>query len=192
MAAAREAARNTRAEPEPVEVGEGGEDPLHASMKVLADGKRKPTEQEVGDALAWFLDDEEPVFRRTLKLNVGTDEEPKWILWTFRALSGEEISRIQRESQGNRAARRAGQERDPDEVIRRTVAMATVEPDLAEAARLKGVEGSVADPLYGPMQVLRWRFRAKSGLLTQLSGEIMQLSGYDEDDLQSAVQAGKD
>lgn len=146
-----------------------------------------PTEDA---ALQWFLDDEDPEFTRTMELNVGTDASPRWITWTIKALDADEIRKLNRESEGNRSARRAGGERDPDEASRRIVAAATIDPDLVEVAKRRGVQLSHTDKLHGPMQILAWRFRGKSGLIVQLANDVMGLSGYDEEDIRG-VQAGK-
>jgi len=158
------------------------------------DGKKGDAQLpgEVEDAaLAWFLDDEEPEFTRTLEINVGTDDEPKWIPWTIRALDADEIRKLNRQSE-NRSARRGGPqgERDPDLASRRIVAAATVKPDLVEIARQKGVQLAHGDDLWAPMQVLQWRFRAKPGLIVQLANDVFGLSGYDDEDIRG-VSAGK-
>jgi hypothetical protein len=159
------------------------------------DGKQKTDlPPEVEDAaLAWFLDDEEPEFTRTLELNVGTDEDPKWIPWTIRALDADEIRRLNKQSEGgNRAGRRGLNtgERDPDLASRRIVCAATVKPDLVEVAKAKGVQVAHGDALWAPMQVLAWRFRAKPGLIIQLANDVFGLSGYDDEDIRG-VAAGK-
>jgi hypothetical protein len=170
--------------------------PEEAVAQAAALDGKKQTElpPEVEDAaLAWFLDDEEPEFTRTVELNVGTDDDPKWVPWTIRALDADEIRRLNRQSEGNRAGRRGlqtGQERDPDLASRRIVCAATVKPDLMEVVKAKGIQPAHGDPLWAPMQVLAWRFRAKPGLIIQLANDVFGLSGYDDEDIRG-VQAGK-
>jgi hypothetical protein len=166
---------------------------MHQAAKLDgAKGKQELPGDVEDAALAWFLDDDEPEFTRTLELNVGTDDDPKWIPWTIRALDADEIRRLNKASEGNRAGRRGqiGNERDPDMASRRIVAAATVNPDLLEVAKLKGVQIAHGDPLWAPMQVLQWRFRAKPGLIVQLANDVFGLSGYDDEDIRG-VQAGK-
>lgn len=161
-------------------------------LEAAANGKTTVTPEVSDAALQWFLDETEPTFERTLEINVGEDGKPNFVKWTIRALSGEEIAGINRQASGNRGTRRAtGGERDLDEVQRRVVALATVNPNLAEVVKLKGADTSMSDPLWAMAGVLAHRFRHKPGLITQLSGEVMDLSGYDEDDVRG-VTAGKD
>lgn len=156
----------------------------HQAMVQAAQTKTDDVpEATVSSALAWFMEDEEFVHQGTKQLNVGTEDQPRWIEWTYRSLTGAEIDGVNRASTPARGARRQGAERNIDEVQRRIVALATVDPDLDAIADSKGVQRSVGDPLWHRMQILDWRFRNKSGLITQLSGEIMALSGYDEDDI---------
>jgi hypothetical protein len=158
------------------------------------DGKQKvDLPDDVEDAaLAWFLDDEEPQFTRDLEFNVGTDDEPKWIPWTIRALDADEIRRLNKQSEGRAGGRRGvgSTERDPDLASRRIVAAATVKPDLVEVAKAKGVQVAHGDALWAPMQVLAWRFRAKPGIIIQLANDVFGLSGYDDEDVRG-VSAGK-
>lgn len=176
-------ATGTKAQGEPMTPEEG--------LAAAADPKGTVTAEVSDAALQWFLDDTEPTFHRTLELNVGQDDKPNFVKWTIRALSGEEIAGINRQASGNRNARRAGGERDLDEVQRRVVALATVEPDLDAVVKLKHADTSQSDPLWARANVLAHRFRHKPGLITQLSGQVMDLSGYDEDDVRG-VAAGKD
>jgi hypothetical protein len=70
---------------------------------------------------------------------------------------------------------------DATEAGLRTVVYGTVEPDLAEAARRKGL--TAPDPAWGPMQIVKHRFRHKPGLVDQLTAEIFDISGFDEEDV---------
>jgi hypothetical protein len=86
----------------------------------------------------------------------------------------------------NRQARRAGQEPEIDASMLnlRMVALATIEPDLQHAAKVKGV--AAADPLHGPVMLLRSKFARRPGLVDQIAGKIMLFSGYDEADVRRA------
>jgi hypothetical protein len=67
----------------------------------------------------------------------------------------------------------------------RMVAAATVEPDLRRRRERKGVEA--ADPLYGPVRTAQAQFGGKPGIVDQIAGKVMLLSGYDEDDVRRAT-----
>lgn len=147
---------------------------------------------ESSAALAWLLedtpDDDEERFK-TLTINIGRGTTERWIDWTIRSIDRDVLRAIQRGAQGNRQARRGRGgpgEIDAGEANLRIVANATVEPDLREAARRKGVQMDSPDPMYAPMQVLRHRFQDKPGLIDQIAGEVMDISGYDEEDVQEA------
>lgn len=153
-------------------------------------GNRAMSPEQQADALDWLLSDEEDESeaRRVLELNVGTPRAERWIKWTIRPVDREVLRQIQRAAGGNRQQRRgraAAEQVDPEEANLRIVARGTVDPDLTEAAGAKGVQQS-ADPSYGPMQILRWRFRHKPGLIDQIAGEVFDLSGYDEEDVREA------
>lgn len=167
-------------------VEQAGVSPSHA--------KRMTDEQKL-DALAWLLQDEEDtdeVATQNWQFNVGTEDAPAWIDWTIKALDSDTMNllRAQARAEGgsNRAQRRASRgEADFDVTLfnLRMVAAATIEPDLAEAAGIKGV--AAADPLYGPVLLLRRRFAPKPGIVDQIAGKVMLLSGYDEEDLRRAT-----
>jgi hypothetical protein len=164
---------------------EEGEDPTERSpnqvMRAAAKGDRV-TPEEVQDALEVFFAEEgdEPEIEPTpLKLNIGTRDKPKWIAWEIVPVDDEEITRLRKESRkGNRRAKRAGEaEVDDNLVARRIVVKGTVSPDLRElASRLK-----LVDPADALLKYFR-RF-GKTGLILQISGEILSISGYDDEDI---------
>lgn len=140
--------------------------------------------ENIASATDWFLspepeDDEQTT--RTIEINVGT-RAPHWISWTVQSVDLDVLRKIRRESQGNRAARRAGAEMDEIEANMRIIVEGTVDPPLAEIAASKGVRE--------PVDVLRDRFKKKPGLLGQISAEIFDLSGYNDEDVREAT-AGK-
>jgi hypothetical protein len=163
-----------------------------AGAKVLS-----PEEQL--DALDWLLSDEteeeQQAPRRLLKLNVGTDEQPKIIDWVITTLDAETFNQIRAQARlesGNRQVRRQrGRGRDEidfDVTVynQRVVAAATVEPDLDEAVKAKFSQPA-ADPLFYKVELLKARFRNKPILLDQVAGEVMLFSGADEDDVVRAT-----
>jgi|1186.fasta_scaffold423673_1 hypothetical protein len=153
-------------------------------------------------ALDWFLTDEDDDITKTLRLNVGgpVDEDgvaidarkpPVWIEWVIRPVDLDEIKRIRRQSQdpkSRRQQRMRGQgETDDNQFNLGLVVTATIEPDLAQAAQsMKGPDGQrgVADARLA----VKWRFRNRSGLIGQIVGEILDFSGFNDNDVQDAVE----
>lgn len=134
------------------------------------------------DAMELFLGAEEVEVEPTpLKLNLGTKQTPKYVEWHIVPIEDREITRIrnQARTQGTRAQRRRGEaEVDESLVARRIVAKATVKPDLA----VLGKRIHMADP----SDVIYAYFKkfGKTGLITQISGEVLSISGWDDDDIQ--------
>jgi hypothetical protein len=184
------------AEPEtaPPDAKPKGERTARQAMELVADGKVTGSDDEKAqlenDALAWFLDDEDPVIERSYTVNVGTDEKPQAIVVRLRALEADEITRIE---SGDLSGRRRGRNTEPDsnETNARIVAASMVSPDLATVAKQKGINDSIGDPLWARVQVLKWRFRKQPGLIARLSVNVMSLSGFDDADVK-AIEAGKD
>ena len=168
---------------ERVDEGEG-EGPIPESIQEAKEGTQLSSDQEL-DAMEWLLGDEsdEVADTRTLRINVGTDEQPRRVTWVIQALDGDSMIAIRRRAAGqSRAMRRQAAGAGETNEYRASlgmVAAATVEPDLAEVARAKKVAS--------PEDVIRWRFRQRQGLVMQISSEIMDLSGWDEEDVQRAV-----
>lgn len=152
-------------------------------IKAAADPKEKLSDGEQSSALEWFLSDdpaEDIEQTRVLELNVGArDGGEKWIEWTIRAVDLDTIRRIRRQTLGNRAARQGGV--DEVQANLKIVLAGTVDPDLTAAAHAK----QVAEPT----RLLQHRFRHKPGLLGQIAGEIMALSGFDDEDVREVAAA---
>lgn len=178
--------------PDDEETSSRGED---AVKKAATSPKHAQTMSDVErlDATQWLLtaDPDAEVARRSFWINVGTDEAVREVNWTVGALDSDTIDSIRKSviamAQPNRQMRRAGVETDFDtvEFHRRCVGIATIEPNLAEVAQQKNL--STADPYMGPARVLETHFRHKPGLVTQLFGEVMQLSGWDDADVSRAT-----
>ena len=153
---------------------------------VRALGADKPPElsaENQHSALEWFLNPDpnnDVVPTRTIEINVGVNE-PHWIKWVIQAVDVDMLKRIQRESAGNRASRRAGAEMDEITASARIIVEATVEPDVRAAASSMGIRD--------PAEALRMRFSKKPGLLGQITAEIFSLSGYDDEDVREAQAA---
>lgn len=159
-------------------------------IRELAEGK-KPSEEEALDATEWFLgDDSDLEVEHEIDLNVGTTKKPKWVRWVVRPVDLDTIRRIRQAAQtGTRAQRRAGvTELDEVQANVGIVVAGTVNPDLAALAKQMG--SNDPDPKARAAAVLKHRFRHKPGLIGQISGEIMSISGYDDEDVRE-VDAGK-
>lgn len=149
------------------------------AIRAAAGGERlSPEEQQ--DALQWFLRDEPEQAIKTIEVNVGTDnkENAEWIPWTIRAIDDVTLRRIRQQAGSSRRDRRTG---DMDEGYANAaiVVAGTEDPDLLAAAQQKGIENPVA--------AVRNRFAYKPGLVGQIAGEIMSISGFDDEDLRDAA-----
>lgn len=144
-----------------------------------APGKQKPalSDEEKQDALEWFMATEDDTeLTHTFQINVGGPTQKKWVEWTVKPVDMDRLRRIRQKSQ-QQINRRRQQQGDFDEVAANVaiVVEGTVAPDLRQAAKqLNAIE---------PGLVVRSRFAHKPGLLAQIAGEIMSISGYDDDDV---------
>lgn len=134
-------------------------------------------------ALDWFLSSE-PIGGKggdttTVRLNVGTEDDPRWIEWKLRPIELDALRTIRKRAANTREARRTGNI-DEFRVNLEIVAAATVEPNLAEAAEAMG-SGD-------PVETLRARFYNRPGYITQLAGKVLTASGFDEEDVQDTAQ----
>ena len=148
-------------------------------------------------ALDWFLSDEEPPRTRTIDLNLGTPDMPRRFAWTITAIGSETLKRIREQGisrEGRRQqARGEVPQVDNHQINARIVLAGTVEPDLREAAKRKleaAGETMPPDPDIPALQLLQHRLRHKPGLIDQLSASVLELSGYDDDDIREH-EAGK-
>jgi hypothetical protein len=153
------------------------------AVDAAARGAIRP--EEAQSALEWLLDDEEDDVdvTETLQINVGGPEAadgtplvaarpPRWIDWVIQPVDEGVLRRILRVGSGRR--NRRGDE-GADANLRVVVAGS---PELAEAAREKGI----ADP----GTLVRQRFRKKPGLIGQIADAIMELSGFNEEDVRES------
>lgn len=147
----------------------------------------KLSDAEIISATEWFLtDDSEESFTHTIQINVGPPDKEMWIEWTIEAVDLDTLKRIRKAAQGGTKAEKrrnaAAGELDEVEANIRIVVEGTVAPDLRAIAN----EARLVDPA----DVLRRKFRRKPGLLGQISGEIMSISGYDDEDVREVDAAG--
>jgi hypothetical protein len=151
-------------------------------VKAAAKGDDLTTEQQAS-ATDWLLSDspeDAPIQHKTLKINVGSDDEPRWIQWTIRSITPDELRAVQAAT--NRAARARRGETDELDYHAKVLGVATVDPDVREIAK-----GSGAPSVSG---FLRDRFNHKPGLIPQMTAEVMAMSGFDDSHVQE-VEAGK-
>jgi hypothetical protein len=160
-------------------------DTLAKAVEGRLDAKRDS--EQMADALDWLMEREADPDRapepKTLKLNLGTSDEPQWVRWVIVAVEDSKITAIREQSRkgGNRRQRRAGTldaEIDEMQVARKMVVEGTVEPAMGALAKRLGLIDP-ADAVYE-----FFRKAGKTGLITQLSGEILSISGWDDEDLQ--------
>jgi hypothetical protein len=186
-AALEQQVKERRAARERKEAGETDDSRNGSSLiKAIADGEEF-SEEEAVDAMEWFLSPEDERFTHTISINVGSPTKAKWIDWEIQPVDLDTLKKIREKSQGggSRQQRRRNQASgDIDEVEANLaiVVEGTVTPDLREIANQMR--------LVDPGDALRRKFAHKPGLLGQLSGEIMSISGYDDEDVRE-VDAAK-
>jgi hypothetical protein len=140
-------------------------------------------EKEASSALEWFLSeepDEDVEQTHTIEINVGIGDQQHWIAWMVRPIDTDELRRIQRTTA---ALRRRGRQDDLgiDQLGNLKIIIAgSVDPDIEAIARTAHK---------APEAILQQRFKKKPGLIAQLSGQIMALSGFDDEDVRDALSA---
>jgi hypothetical protein len=148
-----------------------------------ADGE--PTDLPVGDALEYLLgafqDPEGARVTRSLRVNVGTPNNPKLIRWVVRNIPGRRIREVreQAEERARRTKGSSGSQAVFDGNLRVCVE-GTVEPNLREGADRLG--------LADPADFLEVALQSKQGLVEQIAGAILTLSGYDDDDVNDELE----
>lgn len=157
----------------------------------------KLSPEEAQTALDWFLSDVDLPLSKELTVKLGDRE----YLWTIRAIDGDTIKRSRKmaEEGGSVAAKRARQtgvapEVDTLQANARIVVAGTVDPDLRAAAVAKmahdGLTHNSPDQDFPAVRLLLHRMRAKPGIIDQIAVAILNLSGYDDEDVQEHA-AGK-
>lgn len=157
--------------------------PIEALANAKSESDATP---HVQDALAYLLDafhnDEGQVVERVLRVNVGTPNNPEIIRWVVKNIPGPKIRQI-REDAEEKARRTKGSSGATAgfEGNVRVVIEGTVEPDIKKGAR----EIGLADPA----DFLERALLNKQGLIEQLAGAILTLSGYDDEDVNDELEA---
>jgi hypothetical protein len=154
-------------------------DPYMESRTAVLDGSADEADLET--VQEWLLSDEAEVNTRKLRVRLGgPDDNPIIAPWFIRAIGIDVIRSAEREAAGaNRAARR-GQTAQYDELRAnlRIVVEGTHTPDLKELAQQKG--------LRDPATLVERKFKYRPGVIAQIAGEIMALSGFDQEDVRAA------
>jgi hypothetical protein len=165
------------------------------AVNVAADAKtedgrpdpEKVTPQQAADATAWFMSsDEEDEGWRDVDLNVASTGE-KWVRFRVQALPRERIDEIR--EQNVRTVFRDGKKvEETDQVASNTriSAEGLAIPDLSNP-EMRVVRGQ---KFMDPADALEARFAHKPGLIDQLTGYVLSVSGYNTDDVRE-VEAGK-
>lgn len=169
------------------ELGEGqliaSDDPVREALTRLADDT--PTAEDMALGLEWLLSDQQEVNTRELKVRAGgPDDKPVFLSWIIRAANTDEIRQAEREGEGvaNRAQRRSQEPVEADQVRAnlRLICTATMQVNgepLGDLARKAGH----ADPAVW----LRKRFHYRAGLIPAMAGQVMDLSGFAQDDVRA-------
>lgn len=155
-----------------------------AAVKGAAKGQDLSPEGQ-SQALKWFMataPDASVKEVKVKKLNFGTSTKPEWVEWKVRPIGLDVLRGIRKKAANTREARRTGTA-DEYLVNLQIVVAATVDPDIKEASRLMYEQGIGPND---PVENLRTRFQGKPGYITQLAGEILSLSGFNEDDVTDA------
>lgn len=169
--------------PPPTELRERGERPaLDGPDAVEALGRRQPTSAaDRSSALDWFLSEapeDNDEITKVIELNVGSTEKERWIKWTIRAVDVDTLRRINKMT----TARRGKEDVAADLAQLRVIVAGTVDPDLRAVAQQMGI----ADPA----MAVRKRFSFKPGLVSQIASRVLELSGFDDEDVREAAAAG--
>jgi hypothetical protein len=142
------------------------------------------TEQEAMDGAEWFMsDEEEDEGYLDFDLNVG-QKSPKWVRFRVQALTRERIDQIRKQ---NQIIQPDGtiQNRELEANVRIAVE-ALISPNLSKPEN-RVVRGQT---FMDPADALVARFAHKPGLVDQITGKAIDVSGYNEGDIRE-VRAGK-
>lgn len=166
------------------------DDYAEARDNVLAGSK---DEDDVQAVTEWLLSDNAEVNSRKLTVVAGgSDEKPIIVDWYITAINIDVIRSAEREASGagqGRGARRGQPQYDELAANLRIV---------AESTWSIVAKGAPSDPnqsiknlaksrgLRDPTTWLQMKFRHKPGLIAQVAGEVMALSGFDKDDVRAA------
>lgn len=195
---AEEATQNTLSGRELKDVGSGSEDlrdpapsPTEAVKEMAGPNPEKAHPLTQSAALDWFVGDEPTGPSAddftTLVINVGGDtpDTERKIDWTIAPIQLDVLRTIRRRANSTREARKTGMT-DEFQTNLEIVAVCTVDPKLSDAARVLYEQGKISSA--DRVEALHYRFGKRPGIITQLAGKILTVSGFDEDDVQDKLQ----
>lgn len=190
------AAINTGPAPGEIQTTDEGEwdenNPERAAVLAAAEKRegQELTETTKMDATAWFMSEEpeETIAFRRLEINVSAD--PDRIIeveWVVKALTRERITQIREEAATSTAGRRRARRDenmtgDTALANARIAAEGTLSPDLRDPK----VRGQFTDPV----DALKHRFKHKPGLIDQICGHVIEVTGYNDEDVRE-IEAAK-
>lgn len=120
----------------------------------------------------------------TLRVNVGgVGGKAEFIEWTIKALPGELVRKIREDAEAlvrRAGATGAGATSASFQAAVRYVIEASTNPDVKGLAKQQGIAN--------PADFLEEALHNKQGLIEQISGQVLALSGYDNDDVQDALE----
>lgn len=171
------------------EVLAGGDtfEPIPEAVEKAAEGIELD-EEEMLDATAWLLADEDEILAEVAPTTVRfTLDDGRKIEWKLRPLSPEEFKECRGAAMGTKKQQQQKINRgdlvglmDENKYHLLVVTQATVYPNLAEAARRKGVH---------PTAIVQHRFRFKPGWIAELASTVSDISGYDPSKFEVVAEA---
>lgn len=173
----------TTGQPDPEDV-RGQKDPQREAVREAgksAEAASAMTSEQRQDAVEWFMSDDpdEKPATESIELNVSTDPNKEvWVEWIVRVVPRERIQDIREKAKRKGKKRGRGAESEESNATLanlRIAAEGTAYPDLRDPK----VRGEFLDPA----DALNYRFRNKPGLIDQICAAVIEVSGYDEDDV---------
>lgn len=155
------------------------QDDAHGREAVTAVRNGSKVEADLRDATAWFMSEKDANVKatKTIEVDVGATEE-HLVRWRVQAISRERIRQIRNTS---RIKRGRGMTDDVNDVKANLLIATegTIEPDLVAIAKEVGAPE--------PSVVLDKRMAHKPGLIDQIAGTVLEVSGYDDDDIRDVA-----
>lgn len=160
----------------------------HQAVAAVAADPANASDSTKSAALEWFLDpDPTDITTAKIDINVGGPDgsgTEQWITLTLQVVDRARIRQIRKESE----------EKQPDgskevndlEANLRIAVEGLLDPNLKDPKNLV-VRG---EKFLDPADALRARLAHKPGLIDQISGKVIEISGYDDADVREVKAAG--